>query len=381
MFDAKTFLEPISTLDRLREQSPVLRVEALDAWLILRYEDVKRVLQDAQTFSSEDPSYCAEQIGAPTMLDLDNPRHAQLRTLVQPAFTPRRVAKLADQIGALCEEMLDEVEGRGERFDLVDAFSGPLPAIVIAELLGVPRDDFGEFRRLASDAIHVGTPDKQEIGVRALRELNAYYGGILKERRASGRLGDDIASDLIRAQQDGAACSDADLEAMGGLFLIAGHETTTNLINNTVRCLSEHPAARDYLREHPDRMSVLLEEVLRYRSPVLGNFRFTRQAVELQGVTIPAGARVLPQLLAANHDPRVFSEPGRFIPDRNPKGTLAFGRGIHKCIGERLSKLEATLALTALYRRFPTLRVDDEREIIPVESPIIYGCRVLPVRI
>ena len=380
MFDTQTFLEPAKTFDHLREHSPVLYVEELDAWLVFRHEDVKRVLRDTQTFSSVDPNW-SEEYGAPTMLDLDNPRHAQLRALVQPAFTPRRTAMLGERIAELCEELLDEIETRGERFDLVEAFSGPLPAIVIAELLGVPREDFDAFRRLAGDAIHVITPGKEEIGMQAFLELNAYYTRILSERRASGELGEDLASDLIRAQRDGADCSDEDLTAMGGLFLIAGHETTTNLISNTVRCLSSDPAAREYLREDPERISIVLEEVLRYRCPVLGNFRYTRQAVELQGVTLPAGARVLPQLLAANHDPRVFDEPSRFIPDRNPKGTLSFGYGIHKCIGERLSKLEATLALTALYRRFPTLRVDEEREIVPIASPIIHGCRVLPVRV
>jgi cytochrome P450 len=380
MFDARTYLDPFSTFAQLREQSPVLHVEALDAWILFRHEDVKRAMQDAETFSSDDPMQVNDEVEAANMLNLDDPDHARLRALVQPAFTPRRIAKLADAIAALGEELLDEAESLGERFDLVSAYSGPLPAIVIAELLGVPREDFGAFREFANDAIHVATPGKRELGLRGIQALNGYYARFLRERRASGELGDDLSSDLIRAQQDGAECSDAELAAMGGIFLLAGHETTTNLINNTVRCLSEHAAARDDLREHPDRIATLIEEVLRYRGPVLGNFRITRREVELQGVTIPAGSRVLPQLLAANHDPRVFEDPERFIPDRNPKGTLSFGRGVHKCIGEPLAKLEAKIAIPALYRRFPELRVDDEREIVPVMSPLIHGCRELPVR-
>ncbi|MEM9462829.1 MAG: cytochrome P450 [Myxococcota bacterium] len=372
---------------RLREESPVLWDDALSSWLLFRYEDVKRALRDAETFSSADPMDMASEApqAARNMAAVDEPDHSRLRALAQPAFTPRRVAKLRQSIEQLCDELLDRIEDQaedqGDAFDLVREFTVPLPAIVIAVLLGVPSADYGLFQRMANDALFVTVKQQRERGIRAMNELSAYYAELLADRRRSGTLGDDITSDLIRAQASGADVSEDELVAMGNVMLIAGHETTTNLISNTVRCLSENPDARAYLLEDLDRSSIVLEEVLRCRGPAAGTMRIALRDVEMQGVTIPANSSVVPLILSANRDPRVFDEPERFIPDRKPKKTLSFGSGIHRCLGEPLARLEAKVAIPALYRRFPSLRVDPERPTIPIPIPMLHGCRELPVRV
>jgi hypothetical protein len=169
--------------------------------------------------------------------------------------------------------------------------------------------------------------------------------------------------------------------AMGLIFLIAGHETTANLLNNTIRSLSENPDAQAFLLADVARAPMIIDEVLRYRSPVMGAPRLARHDVALSGVTIPAQSRVLPFIASANRDPRAFDDPERFIPDRNAKNILSFGRGIHRCIGEPLARLEAKIAVPALYKRFPHLRVDPERPAVPSQSPVINGCLELPVRV
>lgn len=386
-FDGRTFLDPFPMYQRFREESPVLWDDALNSWLLFRYEDVKRALRDAETFSSADAMDMAKEApqAAQNMASVDEPDHSRLRALAQPAFTPRRVAKLRQSIEQLCDELLDQIEDQaedqGDAFDLVREFTVPLPAIVIAVLLGVPSADYGLFQRMANDALFVTVKQQRERGIRAMNELSAYYAEMLADRRRSATLGDDITSDLIRAQASGADVSEDELVAMGNVMLIAGHETTTNLISNAVRCLSEHPDARAFLLEDLGRSSILLDEVLRFRGPAAGTIRVTLRDVEMQGVTIPAGSLVGPLILSANRDPRVFDEPERFIPDRKPKKTLSFGSGIHRCLGEPLARLEAKIAIPALYRRFPSLRVDPERPTIPIPIPMLHGCRELPVRV
>ncbi len=385
-FDGKTLLDPFAMYQKLREESPVLWDDTLDAWMVFRYDDVKRVLEDADTFSSFDVFRMGDEApqAAISMASVDDPDHARLRAFAQPAFTPRRVAKLRQSIEKLCSTLLDEIDDQSGSFDVVRAFSAPLPAIVIAILLGVPPSDFSRFQRIANDTLLVvkkGHEEHKERGIRAMNELCDYYAELIADRRQTGILGDDITSDLIRAQASGADISEDEIIAMGNIMLIAGHETTTNLITNTVRCLSEHPDGRSFLLEDPNRISILLNEVLRYRGPAASIPRNTRRDVELQGVTIPAGSAVFAMLLSANRDPRVFEDPERFIPTRKPKKILSFGSGIHRCIGEPLARLEAKIAIPALYKRFPGLRVDPDRAAVPIETPVVHGCRELQVRV
>ncbi|HVK64551.1 MAG TPA: cytochrome P450 [Polyangium sp.] len=382
LLDTQILLDPFPMYREFREKAPVLWAEVMDSWLLFRYEDVKRAMEDADAFSSENPlKMPPDAFSTATMVFQDDPNHARLRAFAQPAFTPRRVAMLEQRIKELCDDLLAEMADKGGAFDLVRAFTGPLPAMVIAELLGVPRSDFRTFQRIADDVVHIGTKGKQEQAQRAGQELAEYYAALVAEKRRTGALGNDLTSDFLRSQGAGANFSDREIVAMGPLFLFAGHETTTNLLNNTVRCLSETPEAKAFLLADLGRAPRILEEVLRCRGPATGAPRIARRDIELHGVTIPAGSRVWPLSLSANRDPRVFDDPERFLPDRNPKNILSFGRGIHKCLGEPLARLEAKIAVPALYRRFPELRVDPERPAVPTPSPLIHGCLELPVRI
>jgi hypothetical protein len=380
LLETQTLLNPFPLFRELREKTPVLREEALDLWLLTRYEDVKRVLEDVETFSSENALDLppGEEL---TMVFRDDPDHARLRTFAQPAFTPRRVSMLERQVKELCDGLIAGMADKGDAFDIVEVFTGPLPAMVIAELLGVPRSDFRTFQQLANESIYITIKEQAARGLRARKQLAEYYAALVAEKRRTGNLGDDLTGDLLRAQASGAKLSDEELLAMGPLFLTAGHETTTNLLNNTVRSISETPGARDFFLADLGRVSKIIDEVLRYRGAALGTVRVARREIEMHGVTLPAKSRVLALVAAANHDPRAFDDPDRFIPDRNPRNMLAFGRGIHKCIGEPLARLEAKVALPALYSRFPNLRADPERPAVPSPSPMIHGCLSLPVRV
>jgi cytochrome P450 len=382
LLERDAVLEPFALYRECREKTPVLWEPAMNAWLLFRHEDVKRAMEDTEAFSSDNPMDLPP--GSPilsTMIFQDNPGHARLRAFAQPAFTPRRVALLEQRIQTLCDELLEDMRDLGEAFDLVSAFTAPLPALVIGELLGVPRSDVKTFHRLAEDIIHLGTAAEAARAHRAIEELGAYYASLVEHKRRSGELGEDLTSDFLRAQASGAPFSDRELLAMGPLFLTAGHETTTNLLNNTVRCLHDQPEGRDFLRDHPEQLSQVLDEVLRCRGPATGVARRVRQDLELHGVKLPAGSRVWALLLSANRDPRVFEQPERFIPERKPRHVLSWGRGVHKCLGEPLARLEARIALPALYRRFPELRLDPERPVVPAPSPVVHGCLELPVRV
>lgn len=379
LLDTQTLCDPFPLFRELRERSPVLWSQELDFWLLFRYDDVKRALEDARTFSSDNPLQMPRGGAAePAMIFQDNPDHARLRRFVQPAFLPRRIASLEGRIQELCDELLSNMAGGA--FDLVRAFSGPLPALVIADLLGVPRADIHTFREIASEVILITTPDQFEQGRRGMERLAAYYAGVVAEKRRQGAAGDDLTCALIRAQAEGAELTDREIISMGRLLLFAGHETTTNLINNAVRCLSETPGASELLLADLSRAPMVIEEVLRCRGPALSTARIARHDLEVQGVTIPAGSRVLALIGSANRDGRAYDDPDRFVPDRAPRNHLSFGRGIHRCLGETLARLEARVAITSLYARFPGLRVDPERPAEPTRSFLIHGCLALPVR-
>jgi cytochrome P450 len=380
--DTATLLDPFPLYRELRESQPVLRVEHLDSWVLFRHEDVKRALDDVEVFSSENPLKLPPSAAPDSMVFSDDPKHARLRGFAQPAFTPRRVAKLEQRVQELCDELIADLASKGDAFDLVGAFTGPLPAMVIGELLGVPLSDVPTLRVLAAETVYMtALTDQAQRGFRAKEQFLAFYGELVSSKRRSGDFGDDLTGDLLRAQASGADLSDREILAMGPLFLIAGHETTTNLINNTVRSLSETPGARDFLLADLGKTPLIIEEALRFRGPTSGVVRITREEVVLEGQTIPAGSRVLALVASANHDPRVFDDPDTFIPDRNPKHLFSFGRGVHRCIGEPLARLESRIAIPALYRRFPDLRVDPERPPVPNPSPMIHGCLELPVRV
>jgi cytochrome P450 len=315
----------------------------------------------------------------PPFLQLDPPEHDQLRRLVMHQFTPARVGGMHNRVVALVDELLDAKLGHSQ-LDVVDDFAYPLPVTVICELLGVPREDEHRFHVWADTLAHSLDPDRGEEEVaeetQAFRELAAYMSRLIAERRAHPT--DDLLSGLAVGNDPAGRMDDANLITTMVLLLIAGHETTVNLITNSMLTLLRHPGELERLRDHPERVTRLVEEVLRYEPPVQFTVRFALAEITLAGVTIPkrAGIRVL--LAAGDRDPQVFAAPDRFDPDRPDNEHFGFGGGIHYCVGAPLARIEAQVALTALARRLvnPRLVVDP-----PPYRPnaVLRGPRHLPV--
>jgi erythromycin 12 hydroxylase len=314
------------------------------------------------------------------LTQIDPPEHRALRRLVSATFTPRMVAGLEPRIRSLTGELLD---GAGERFDLVDALAFPLPVIVIAELLGLPPDDRPLFRTWADGlfTLQVGDPNDPDVGPKvaaAMSEIIDYFGKACRARRADPR--DDLISALVTTEVDGRMLDDEEAANFSMLLLLAGHVTTTVLLGNAVRTFDENPGVWDELRADPALIPGAIEEVLRLRSPFMQVGRSTRRSVEIAGVELPADALVMPWLLAANRDPRAHHDPDRFDLHRGLGGgaQLAFGHGVHFCLGAPLARLEGRVALEELTRRYRRLSVDHAIAVRHFPQGIL-GTRELPV--
>lgn len=359
-----------------RQHQPVYFDQERGSWQVFRYADVQQVVMDHKTFSSQrrvDPENDIYAIGD-NMLQLDPPRHHQLRALTSQGFTPRTIARLEPRIEDIVKNLLDQVEGRHE-MDIIRDLSFPLPITVIAELLGVPLKDQQQFRDWS--AIAVG-PDL-EARVNSYRAIASYFTQLIQERQQKPQ--DDLLSDLIRAEVDGEHLPDRDIMAFCYLLLVAGHETTTNLIGNAIVCLEEHPEAKQQLIEEPELLSTAIEEVLRYLSPVHNMARIATTDVVLAGQQIKAGDVVVPIFASANHDEEQFSDPETFNIRRTPNRHLSFGYGIHFCLGAPLARMEARIALQELLARFPHLSRKREIPLQIRSSNFIYGMEQIPVNL
>ncbi|MFF1506423.1 cytochrome P450 [Streptomyces sp. NPDC058326] len=376
--------DPYPFYARLREAGPVHPVRLPDGyrlWLVVGHEEGRAALADPRLAKS--PSVIGvrpseEDIIGVHLLGADAPDHTRLRRLVAGEFTGRRVESLRPRIERLTAELADAMEPAG-RADLVDAYAYPLPITVICELLGVPAADRDTFRRWSAELV---TPSDVTGIDEALKGFGGYLDGLIEDKRAAGPA-DDLLSGLIAARaEDGDRLSGPELRAMAYLLLIAGHETTVNLISNTVRNLLTHPGQLAALRADPGLLDATIEESLRYDGPVeTSTFRFTREAVTLGGTDIPAGESVLVAIGALDRDPARFPEPDRFDIRRDTRGHLAFGHGIHYCLGAPLARLEGRIALRTLLDRFPRLELDPEGppwEWLP--GLLMRGVRHLPVR-
>jgi erythromycin 12 hydroxylase len=371
----------LAWLATMRDEHPVWR-DRYGIWHVFRHTDVEAILRDPATFSSDTSRLvpAAAPMRRGMLTQIDPPEHRALRRLVSATFTPRMVAGLEPRIRALTVELLDDA---GERFDLVDALAFPLPVIVIAELLGLPPEDRPLFRSWADSLFsqQVGDPTDPKVMEKfqaAISEITGYFAAACAARRGAG--GDDLISALVSTEVDGRILDDEEAANFSMLLLLAGHVTTTVLLGNAVRTFDENPGVWDELRADPALIPGAIEEVLRYRSPFVQVGRSTTKPVRVADVELPADVIVLPWLLGANRDPRAHRDPDRFDIRRGLGGgaQLAFGHGVHFCLGAPLARLEGRVALEELTRRYRRLDVDHS---VPVRHfpQGILGTRELPV--
>lgn len=430
--------DPYPLYARLREAAPVHRATTPDGrtvWLVTRYEDARSALADprlakdprrflarwgvpargsrsgarsvdAQPSDAQPPATPrapthepdAEQLGASRpgtqaagggnfldsaltyhMLNADPPDHTRLRRLVSKAFTARRVESLQPLVHEITDMLLDAMAGLGQT-DLIETFAFPLPITVICELLGVPLSDQARIRQLFTAMLTSGpTAEGRQRSLAAAGDIAGYVTSLIAAKRTEPA--DDMLSDLIAARDGAQRLDENELTSMAFLLVIAGHETTVNLIGNGLAALLSHPDQLAALRADPSLVPSAVEEFLRYDGPVEhATFRYTTEPVEVGGTTIPEGQMVLVVLAAADRDPARFAEPGTLDVRRGESAHLAFGHGIHFCLGAPLARMEGRIAFTSLLARFPDLRLAvDPADLHRQPGMILRGLRELPV--
>lgn len=352
--------DPYPVYRKLRERDPVHRSILTRYVLFSLYADVDRILRDHRNFSNDvqkaratSGSMAARKKLKPSMISLDPPDHTRLRRLVNRAFTPRQVAKMEDYIRATAHELLDRV-ARADEFDLMEAFAVPLPTIVIARMIGVPERDLDRFKvwsdRLARSLEPLLSEEERAVVLRTDRQIAEYFRGLIAQRRREPR--DDLVSRLVEAEDEGDKLTADETITMLRLLLVAGNETTTNLIGNGVRALLLHPGQLALLRERPELAADAVEELLRYDSPVQLDARIVARDQEIGGVRLQQGSLIGLTIGSANRDPERFERPDELDITRSDQGNISFGRGIHHCLGAPLARLEGRIALEVLMERF-----------------------------
>lgn len=370
---------PFESFAWARNHEPVSMLEHHGVWSVFRYSDCLAVLRDPQIYSSDviangpdrfRPSDGTER-SARGMLAMDPPSHTRLRLLAAAAFSARRVAGLRPRIRALVRELLSQVPSASD-FDVIDRLANPLPVMIISEILGVPHRHREQFRQWSDSLAEAGSRAEVEQTQMALQ---AYFQGFL-----NGRPGDLPPSSLIAALRESAGAGEITPDEFTSqciLFLVAGNETTRNLIGNALLALTANPAALKMLRSKPSLLSPAIEEVLRYYSPVKAAVRFTAREAKLGRKVIPAGAPVFVWLTSANRDESIFADADVFDITRRPNRHIAFGAGPHFCIGSHLARLEAQIALEELLGRFGDIRRLEPGPPVMMQSTMSYGVRRL----
>jgi cytochrome P450 len=376
---------PFPIYAQMRRDAPVYYDPDRGTWNVFCYDDVQRVLSESGVFSSHFAGgRHGEEGGGPfaaSMISTDPPRHRQLRGLVTQAFTPRAVDALAPRITEIVRELLDRVMPAGE-MDVIGDLAYPLPVTVIAELMGIPVQDRERFKRWSDRVVSLADMgdevDPSAMFSDDIMEMSAYFFDLLEKRRQNPE--DDLLSGLLQANLDGETLSQMELLGFCALLLVAGNETTTNLIGNGTLAFIENPAAWQHIREHPDQIPSAIEEILRYRSPVQAMFRVTKQPANVAGVEIPANASMIAWIGSANHDENQFASAETFDIARSPNRHLAFGQGIHYCLGAPLARLEARITFEEMVKRFATLSRADTNPLQRLPSLIVFGLKGLPIR-
>ncbi len=379
--------DPHVFLRAMRSEAPVVRVRVgrRESWLVTRYDDVTRLLKDERFV--KDLSKLGKALPwipafarplTRNMLDLDEPHHKRLRALVSQAFTPRIIEAMRERVETLADALLDRAAERG-RFDLIADYALPIPTTIIAEILGVDARRQHQFHLWTQTIVVADTS-----GVAMLRAMPAvllmvrYLRSLISEKRAAG--GDDLTSALVAARDGNDRLDEDELVAMLFLLLVAGHETTVNLIANGVLRLIEHPDQRDRLAADPSLVGSAVEEILRFDGPVLtATQRFTLAPTEFAGVMIPAPAAVYGAIASANRDERTFEDPDRLDIGRNPNRHLSFGDGPHFCAGAALARMEGQIAIRAILDRFPGLKLASDRPLVWKRGAILRGATSIMV--
>ena len=393
--------DPYPSFTQTRNEDPVHQVTLAGnrkGWLITRYDDADLVLRDPRFVKDVRHALTPEEIAKQfpwqeeqnqahgavisfnrNMLGYDPPDHTRLRALVNITFTPRLIEQWRERIQTIANELLDAVEGKGT-MDLIDDFAFPLPMTVITEMLGVPSEDRGKFRIWSNMVIESsGNPEDFKRRREQIIEFNEYLVELINKKRRQPA--DDLLSHLVKVESEGDKLSEKELIAMVFLLLIAGHETTVNLIGNGTLALLLHPDQMEKLKQDPSLLKTAIEEFLRFHGPLMtATQRWAREDLELDGKQISRGDFVLVVLASANHDPVAFTNPDDLDITRQENRHLAFGKGIHYCLGAPLARLEGQIAISTLLRRLPNLRLTVEpQELVWRPGTLIMGLRSLPV--
>jgi len=383
--------DPTPELAEIRRNEGVRSVVnafGMQVYLVTRHDDVKAMLSDHERFSNTRPpgfvmpgapEVSDEEVSsarAGNLLGLDPPEHQRLRRMLTPEFTIRRIKRLEPRITEIVDQHLDAMEKSGAPVDLVESFALPIPSLVICELLGVPYGDREDFQRRSAHQLDLSAPIAERVDLQ--RQGRDYMRSLV--RRARSDPGEDILGMLIR--EHGADLTDDELVGIAGLLLLAGHETTSNMLGLGTLALLRHPDQLAVVRDDPDAIGPAIEELLRWLSIVQTSIpRITTSDVEVAGVSIPAGQLVFASLPAGNRDPGFIDSPETLDIRRGAAGHLAFGHGVHHCLGASLARMEMRIAWPALLRRFPNLALAEDFDEVRFRSfHFIYGLKSLAVR-
>jgi cytochrome P450 len=392
---AELYRDPYHIFGRLRREEPVAVVEQFapgPTWLVTRYDDVVTVLKDPR-FSNERRKIqskpgLANATWMPgifrsflnSMIMVDDPDHARLRNLVHKSFTPRMIEQLADRIEAISNDLLDAYPTNAPA-DLMAGFALPLPLTVISEMMGVPPADRLKFHKWTSQFLNGTTMNLWSLLAQlpSAIAMNRFFHQLITTRRKQPQ--QDLISVLVQAEEQGDRLNEDELSAMLFLLLLAGHETTVNLIGNGTLALLEHPEALAQLQANPDLMDSAIEEMLRFTNPVQYIApRYALEEVDLHGYRVPKGGTVMVAIASANRDESVFANPDHFDITRTPNRHLAFGHGIHYCLGAPLARIEAKIAFQTLFRRYPNFKLAvSPKELVWRKSSALRGLVRLPV--
>lgn len=376
---------PYTVYRRLREKDPVHRSRLFDGWVLSKHAHVDAVLRDQHQFANDvrnasDSVTDQSQDEVHSMLYLDQPDHTRLRSLVSQAFTRGAIQVIKPRIEEIVDELLDQVDG-DQSFDAIQTLADPLPVIVISELLGVPPEDRDRFKAWSTDVASVLEPretrqDWKRID-QAREALMAYFDPIIEARYEDPR--DDLISALAMAEEDGEKLTHREVLVTLLLLLVAGNETTTNLIGNGLLALLQHPDQLDRLRQDPSLIDSAIEEMLRFDSPVQIDSRTALVDQEIGGKQIRRGQQVLLLIGAANRDPEAFPDPDVLDLTRTARSHMSFGRGIHHCLGAPLARMEGQIAFGKLLERFPHMRLAGNPRFR--DRVVLRGLRSLPIKV